>query len=230
MEIILNKKEVNNDTSIIAVHRNVITKTGTIFLKNYLDSIQNFKSGSSSFGEIPRLQKWYNESGEYFSKTWQDQSNPRWISCPYEPELKTIQKHIQSYFNNCIPLQSLHNVTQTSFNSCLLNKYRDGMDSIKPHRDSEEIFGNNPTVAVLSFGSPRELVFRRIIYNKNKIHSIKPDKANPEDFSVKLDSGSLLFMCGSVQKYYSHEIIKNKDVYEPRYSMTFRQYKETIRN
>ena len=225
MNIILDRKEYNNNTSFIAIHRNIVTNPGEVFLHTYLNSINDLKSGTSSFGDIPRLQKWYNESGEYFSKTWQDQSNPRWISCPYEPALKSIQNQIQVYFDNCNQLKSIENINiQTKFNSCLLNKYRDGMDSIKPHRDSEVIFGNNPTIAILSIGSTREMIFRRIVYDKNKIQSIKPDKSQPEEFTIKLDSGSLLVMGGSVQKYYSHEIIKKKNVTEPRYSLTFRQY------
>ena len=37
-------------------------------------------------------------------------------------------------------------------NSCLVNRYRSGADSIKPHRDSLDSFGPTPTIIGLSIG------------------------------------------------------------------------------
>ena len=55
-------------------------------------------------------------------------------------------------------------VTVPIINSCLINKYRDNNDSIKPHRDSLSSFGNNLTIVGLSIGSSRILRLKRIIY------------------------------------------------------------------
>jgi hypothetical protein len=221
MEYALHRVEPNQDTSVIALHANAIADSSCQnAILTYLQSITDFRAGTSSFGSIPRLQKWYNESGEYFSKEWADQCNPRWVACPYEPELTAIQRRMQAYVDGA----SIPGIAPVRFNSCLMNMYRTGMDSIKPHRDSEVIFGDNPTVAILSVGSPRDIVFRRIVYDKNRLQSIKPDKAAPETITLRLTSGSVLLMGGAVQKYYSHEIAKQASIDSPRYSLTFRQY------
>lgn len=110
-----------------------------------------------------------------------------------------------------------------------MNKYRDGNDSIKPHRDSEEIFGENPVVVILSIGAARTLTFRRIIYDEENLHLIQPE-TNPamaQEFSVEMQEGSIVIMAGALQKYYSHEITKvNEEKCKTRYSMTFRNFGE----
>ncbi len=40
----------------------------------------------------------------------------------------------------------LQNLTGCTFNSCLLNLYRDGKDSLSWHSDNEKPYGPNPTI------------------------------------------------------------------------------------
>ena len=40
-------------------------------------------------------------------------------------------------------------------NSCLVNKYRNGDDSIRPHRDTPDSFGFYPSIIGLSLGSSK---------------------------------------------------------------------------
>jgi len=108
-----------------------------------------------------------------------------------------------------------------------MNKYRDGGDSIKPHRDSEDIFGENPVVVILSIGAARTLTFRRIIYDEDNLHLIQTetDPVLAHEFSVEMTEGSMVIMAGALQKYYSHEITKVVDVEcQTRYSLTFRNF------
>ena len=109
--------------------------------------------------------------------------------------------------------------------SCLINKYRYGSDSIKAHRDNQTTFGQNPTVIGISLGVKREIIFKRIEYNPDRINSIKLDKERPEEIRIPLKPGSLFIMGGSIQKYYSHEIPK-VDMDGVRYSFTFREFIE----
>ena len=47
--------------------------------------------------------------------------------------------------------------------------------------------------------------------------SLKKDKKNNYlDNSFLLESGSLFMMAGATQKYFSHEIPKNKNITDPR--------------
>lgn len=40
----------------------------------------------------------------------------------------------------------LEGLTGSTFNSCLLNLYRDGKDSLSWHSDNEKPYGPNPTI------------------------------------------------------------------------------------
>jgi hypothetical protein len=47
------------------------------------------------------------------------------------------------------------------FNTCLLNYYRDGKDSVGWHSDDEPIYGPRPLIASVSLGAARDFVLRR---------------------------------------------------------------------
>lgn len=49
----------------------------------------------------------------------------------------------------------------TTINSCLINKYRNGNDYISAHRDSKLSFGDNPIICVLSICQERILKFTK---------------------------------------------------------------------
>ena len=112
------------------------------------------------------------------------------------------------------------------FNSCLVNLYRDGNDSIAAHRDSIQSFGLYPTIVGLSIGSTRLMRIQRVYYNEENTKSCKMDNINKKGLTMEipLDDNSVFIMAGSSQKYYTHEILKDEKVMEERYSMTFRKY------
>ena len=262
MKIILDKHD-GHHRSMVAIQENAITAADVLWAREYLDRIQDFRGGMTSWGKaIPRLQRWYGSG--YFGAHWKDQDNERWKPCKYEDELVVIQDIMQERFDKCVVAKELGLVGATKkthnrrrccfgrhchfkmrncrkqFNSCLLNKYRSGEDSIKPHRDSEEIFGENPIVVILSVGATRTLTFRRIIYDEDNLHLVQPetDPGLADEFSVEMKEGSMLVMAGALQKYYSHEITKVDDGGDDggddgvtddentwcRYSLTFRNF------
>ena len=196
---------------------------------HYLNGLE-FYRGQTSFGEIPRLQRFMCNQGEYFGLRagWKDDGNPRWIARKYDAEMNKIQSFVQTCFEeNIVPL-GIPGVKASLFDSCLANMYRNLGDSIKPHRDSEVIFGNNPSVMIVSLGCPREIIFERIMYDKDNINSIKKERgAKAERVIITLPPRSMLCMGGETQKHYSHEIKKkqkNDDGLDIRLSLTFRQY------
>lgn len=95
-----------------------------------------------------------------------------------------------------------------SFNSALVNYYRDGQDSMGLHADNELELGLNPTIASVNYGAMRKMVFRR---NNSK-----------EKLEVLLENGDLLLMSGAIQQNWKHELPKQKKVSEPRLNITFR--------
>lgn len=93
------------------------------------------------------------------------------------------------------------------FNSVLLNLYRDGNDNISWHSDDESELGEDPIIASLSLGAPRNLYFRH--------------KHNREEFFVPDSPGRIIFMYGNTQKDWEHCIHK-MGVSGPRINCTFR--------
>ena len=94
------------------------------------------------------------------------------------------------------------------FNSALLNRYRDGSDSVSWHRDDEPELGRNPTIGSVSFGATRRFKIR--------------DLATKETHDLDLVDGSLLVMRGASQREWEHCIPKTKRPVGERINLTFR--------
>jgi len=103
----------------------------------------------------------------------------------------------------------VENVAEASFNSVLLNYYRDNRDSMGFHSDDEPELG--PVIASLSLGEERTFVLK---HKLNK--SAKPVR-------LKLASGSLLLMKGETQRNWKHGIAKLTRPCGPRVNLTFRR-------
>lgn len=132
----------------------------------------------------PRLVAWYgNTSYEY--------SGTKMMPEPYIDILEYLHSVVEEH-------------TQCTYNSVLLNYYRDGNDSIGMHSDDEKELGPSPNIASLSFGETRKFILQ-----------------GEEKFEIPLTSGSLLFMGGDTQKNYKHGIPKEKNK-GPRVNLTFR--------
>lgn len=212
----------NNDLDTIIIYKeNVLDDPDLkkLELYKYLDDMNDFE-GAEKYSH--RLQKWYQQDGQYFSKKWKNKSYNRWISKEYDEIMLKIQKKIGDITIDILKKYgySYHNFYLNDnfyFNSCLVNKYRDGNDIIKPHRDAIESFGEYPIISNLSIGSDRKIKFE---HNKNMFN------IDNNDFEINLKSGSLLIMAGSSQKYFRHSIppVIEQDSIKTRYSMTFRHY------
>ena len=95
------------------------------------------------------------------------------------------------------------------FNSVLLNYYKDGRDEIKWHSDKEFCLGDNPVIACVNLGASR----------KFWLQEKKPEGAR---FFHTLNAGDLLIMNEHCQENFLHAILKEKEITEPRISLTFR--------
>ncbi len=143
------------------------------------------------FGKIylqPRLIKWYGDKDYTYSKQlFKAENMPKILE---ELKLK-LEKKLES-----------------SFNSVLINYYRNENDSMGKHCDDEKELGENPIIASISLGEIREF----IIENKKTKEKIK----------INLKSGSLLIMKDSSQKDYLHSLPKSKQKKGGRINLTFR--------
>jgi alkylated DNA repair dioxygenase AlkB len=147
----------------------------------------------------PRLTAWYGDNGSDYTY-----SGINLTPMPWTDLLLEIRTRVET-------------VTEASFNSVLLNFYRDNRDSMGFHSDDEPELGERPVIASLSFGEERTLVL------KHKVNKLaKPVR-------LRLESGSLLLMKGETQRYWKHGIAKETRSCGPRINLTFRSIVSPVR-
>jgi len=141
----------------------------------------------------PRLIAWYGDEGCNYTY-----SKTTMVALAWSPLLSQIRQTVE------------HHAGMT-FNSVLLNYYRDHRDSMGFHSDDEPELGQRPTIASLSLGTPRTLIF-------------KPrGDLRADDVKLVLESGSLLLMRGDTQKNWKHGIMKQTRPCGGRVNLTFRR-------
>ncbi|GGC70822.1 alpha-ketoglutarate-dependent dioxygenase AlkB family protein [Undibacterium terreum] len=140
----------------------------------------------------PRLTAWYGDAGSNYSY-----SGLTLERHPWTPALLEIKHDVEA-------------ISGHHFNSVLLNLYRDENDSVGWHADNEAELGRNPVIASVSLGQTRTFKLR---------HRNKPELKTT---SIQLNSGSLLLMAGSTQRFWQHAVDKERQPMEPRINLTFR--------
>lgn len=96
-----------------------------------------------------------------------------------------------------------------SFDSVLLNLYRDGDDCVSWHSDDERLFGRDPIIASLSLGATRRFDFR----NRDSGARVSEDVMN----------GDLVVMSGACQRDWEHQVPRQRRVRAARINLTFRR-------
>ena len=173
--------------------------------------------------EIPRKQLWFQKDGHYFCDSWK-QRYDRWTAAKIYPDiLDKIARQIKENKELVKTLES-HDIdlTKMDINSCLINMYRDGSDSIRAHRDTYLSFGQLPIIIGISLGDSRILRVRRL-HNPDSFKSLKVQKNSDENIDFLLEHNSLFIMAGYSQVFFSHEIPKMENK-QSRYSLTFREF------
>jgi alkylated DNA repair dioxygenase AlkB len=223
-------KEDNDNDSVFIIIDNFLSPEELILYEKHVNNIEDWKGGIYGNNTVPRLQKWYHDDNKYFAQHWLNQNIKRWSSHHSEEwlvNLRTkVQEKINEIFKTIITENNINGCNKPDINSSLINYYRDGNDYIKYHVDDEKIFGDNPTISMLTFGTERTLKFKRIIYNKDiKYKYIKNHDKEDLNKSFVIKPGSLFLMMGSVQKFYCHGVERDCEIKDPRFSLTFREHK-----
>ncbi|NKB61458.1 MAG: alpha-ketoglutarate-dependent dioxygenase AlkB [Gammaproteobacteria bacterium] len=140
----------------------------------------------------PRLSAWYGDKSAIYRYSG--------LYCdplPWFDELFELRQLLQNYTNQ-------------SFNSVLLNLYRDGHDSMGRHSDNEPELGEDPCIASISLGQTRRFVFKH------------KHKKNCPPVSIHLEHGSLFLMGGETQRSWNHSLPKTTKSISSRISLTYR--------
>ena len=145
---------------------------------------------------IPRLTAWYGDPHRSYSYSGITMESEPWT----EPLLE-IKARIEE-------------VSATTFNSVLINLYRDGRDGVGWHSDDEPELGEHPVIGSVSFGGVRNFVLR---------HKRKKHEGHRLRVELHLTHGSYLLMRGETQRFWMHQIPKTEEHVGPRINLTFRQ-------
>lgn len=140
---------------------------------------------------MPRLTAWYGDEGIAYTY-----SNNKEVALPWTEDLLSIKKKLETELN-------------ASFNSVLLNLYRDGNDSMGWHADNEPELGKHPIIASISLGATRRFRIKNL--------------ETKETHALDLTHGSLVVMQGDFQEKWHHAISKTKREIGPRINLTFRR-------
>jgi alkylated DNA repair dioxygenase AlkB len=140
---------------------------------------------------FPRLTAWYADTGLTYSYSGVTHYAVTWTL-----ELLAIKRRAQA-------------AAETTWNSLLLNSYRNGLDSIGFHADDEPELGMNPVIGSISLGAERKFVLKH--------------PASGEKLEFNLPNGSLLVMGGASQHHWRHGVPKTKKPVGPRINLTFRR-------
>ena len=140
---------------------------------------------------LPRLTAWYGDPGAAYTYSGiKSEPNP-WVD-----GLLRLKERIEA-------------LVGSTFNSVLLNWYRDGQDSLSWHADDEKELGPDPVIASANFGATRDFQLRR-----NDDHDQK--------LTLPLRHGTLLVMRGELQRHWRHAVPKRANVSGSRFNLTFR--------
>jgi alkylated DNA repair dioxygenase AlkB len=123
-------------------------------------------------------------------------SGIRHRAAPFPPVVQLLRERAES-------------ISGTSYNSVLLNLYRDGADSVGWHGDHEAGLGNRPTIASLSLGAARRFQFRH--------------RRTKETITLELAEGHWLIMAGQTQHCWIHQVPKTATTVGRRINLTFRR-------
>jgi alkylated DNA repair dioxygenase AlkB len=153
---------------------------------------------------------WLSQKITVFGKTYDE---PRRVSWHGDSDAYYSYSGITMQLNPWMPLlQDLREICEAranhSFNSVLVNLYRNGQDKNGWHSDNEPELGAEPVIASLSLGVSRRFKFRH--------------RETKEVVERTLENGSLVVMSGLSQKCWEHEVPRQAAVTEPRINLTFR--------
>ena len=145
---------------------------------------------------VPRLSAWYGDPGSVYSY-----SNIRLDPKPWFAALTDVRVKVET-------------LSGSTFNSVLLNLYRNGNDSMGWHSDDEPELGARPTIASLSLGATRKFHLRR-----RDDHKVRR--------SLDLHHGDLVVMAGPTQAKWAHHVPKTAKPVGVRLNLTFRTIHST---
>ena len=186
---------------------NLLHKDGVV---HYYGKILSHADSSNYYTELSSSIEWRNDEAKLFGKLYVTKRKVAWYAeKPFEYSYSNRVKVALPWTPALLALKSLvEEKTNETFNSCLLNLYHDGSESMAWHADGEKDLKKNGAIASLSFGAERKFAFKH--------------KETKQKVDLILEHGSLLVMKGETQSHWLHRLPPTKKIHKPRINLTFR--------
>ena len=180
-----------------------------IYIKNFYSE----KDSSFLHNNLVKEVQWKTDTIKIFGKK---HNLPRLTGFHADHGITYSYSGIKMYPNSWTPnllkiKNKIENLSKKSFNSVLLNRYRNGQDYHGYHSDNESSLGDEINIASVSFGSERDFKFK--------------SKNTNEIISLTLENGSLLLMNHPTQIFWLHSLPKRLKIKSERINLTFRLIK-----
>lgn len=153
---------------------------------------------------------WKNDEAMVFGKHYITKRKVAWFGDHrYHYAYSGMTKQAYIWTEELLQLkETIEKISETTYNSCLLNLYHTGEEGMAWHSDGEKTLLDNGTIASLTLGAERKFSFKH--------------KETKQRVDIVLENGSLLLMKGTTQKYWLHRLPPTKKVHSPRINLTFR--------
>ncbi len=186
---------------------NLLPSDGEVY---YYGKILDFQKSQYYFEKLSENIEWKNDEVVIFGKHIITPRKVAWYGKKeYEYKYSNISKKAILWTKELIELKEIvENISNETFNSCLLNLYHNGNEGMAWHTDSEKYLKKDGAIASLSIGADRKFSFKHI--------------QTKESISLQLENGSLLIMKGKTQTNWLHSLPKSKKITTPRINLTFR--------
>jgi alkylated DNA repair dioxygenase AlkB len=184
------------DGGLLTFHPHFFSPEEADRLFRFLQRNISWKQEHGRFNRpFPRLTALYGDDGLVYKY-----SGIVYPALPWTEQLRALRQRVEE-------------AAGAVLNSVLLNRYRDGQDSMGYHSDDEPELGLNPVVPSVSLGAERRFVLR---HKKLKTR-----------IEYRLTNGSLLIMGGALQHFWEHSLPKTAEPVGERINLTFRNIQDS---
>ncbi len=158
---------------------------------------------------------WVPDHGALFERLreiapWQQRTRRMWDAEVLEPRLVAAWPAGAELPPEVLELTApLGDGTGSTFDSCLVNLYRDGSDAVAWHADTVRKVMRDPLVATVSLGARRSFLLR-------------PAEGGPVARRYAPGEGDLIVMGGACQHDWHHTVPREKSASGARMSITLR--------
>lgn len=187
---------------------NLLPYDGTVL---YHGQIMPLSEATMYFETLLQTLAWKHDEAMIYGKHLITKRKVAWYGDEgYAYTYSNTTKQALPWTKELLALKALtEKITETQFNSCLVNLYHNGSEGMAYHSDDEKALEKNGTIASLSFGAERKFLFK---HKRSKVST-----------SLLLEHGSLLVMKDETQNNWLHRLPTSTKITKARINLTFRK-------